>query len=67
MVYRKASGNKAAAGTTYDHGRFQLDLIQERVQIGREITDTVTPCGAARITVAPLSEGKGVDIIRQVS
>jgi hypothetical protein len=67
VVNNKASGDEAAAGTTYDKSGFKMDLVHKLYKIGREITDTVTRRGAARITVASLRWGKGMNVVRQVS
>jgi hypothetical protein len=61
MVYREAPGDEAATGTAHDNGGFEMEYIHERRQIRREIAGMVAPRGTARITMAPLRQGKCVD------
>src|SRR5690606_31031230 len=66
VVYRKAPGDEAAAGTTCDDGGFKMEGVHERCEVRCEIMRAIALRGATRITVAPLRQGKGVNGAGQV-
>ena len=49
----------------YDDARFEVNYVHKRGEIRREIRHTISRRGTARITMAPLRRGEGVDGLGQ--
>jgi hypothetical protein len=49
-----------------DYRRREAEGMSKGRYVGCEIASAIACCGAIRITMAPLRQGKGVDGLRQV-
>jgi hypothetical protein len=61
VINREAPGDEAAAGSANDDGCPEVKRVHESRQVFRETAGMVAPCWTARVAVAPLRQGEGVD------